>query len=272
MSFGAELSSLKDNESTEYIWQGDKKYWERQSPLLFPIIGKLINNTTYFNGVSYKIPQHGFIRDYEFKLISKTENSITLECNSNDETLKKYPFSFNFTITYTIRGRSLIQTFSVQNCSDKKMSFALGGHTGFNCPILKGERFEDYTVEFIKSGNIKESQLGHSEKSYIQKEENFNLRYSTFDKGVLIFENKESKGLKLINNNTKRGIQIDYEEFNLVGVWTPGTINSPFICIEPWIGLLKNQTDKKIEFNANMTLACISPNEVFKRLYGVTII
>lgn len=271
-SFGAELSSLKDNESTEYIWQGDSKYWERQSPLLFPIIGKLANDTTYFDGVKYNIPQHGFIRDYEFKLVRKMEDSITLECNSNDEMLKRFPFKFNFSITYTLKEKSLIQSFNVKNCSNKKMSFAIGGHTGFNCPISKGEKFEDYTIEFIKYGKVKESQLDDSENSRISKDETFDLSYPIFSKGALVFENIEAKGLKLINHDTNRGIQIDYEEFQLLGVWTPEVINSPFICIEPWIGMLKNGTDESIEFNDNTALACISPNENFIREYSLTII
>lgn len=271
-SFGAELSSLKDTENTEYIWQGDKKYWGRQAPLLFPIIGKLTNDTTNFDGIGYSIPMHGFIRDYEFNLVEKTENSITLECNSNDETLKSFPFEFEFSTIYTLKEKSLIQTFHVKNCGRKKMYFALGGHTGFNCPMKSREKFEDYAIEFIKVSSIRDSQVDESEKFRLSREENFQLSYPTFSAGVLSFENLEANGLKFINRNTNKGLQINYENFNFLGIWTPERINSSFICIEPWIGMLKNKVDKSIEFKDNMGLACISPDEDFVKSYSVTII
>ena len=38
-TMGAELTSLKDTEGTEYLWQGNPDYWSGQAPVLFPIIG-----------------------------------------------------------------------------------------------------------------------------------------------------------------------------------------------------------------------------------------
>ena len=39
---GAELMSVKSvKNKTEYIWNGDPDYWNRRSPLLFPIVGEL---------------------------------------------------------------------------------------------------------------------------------------------------------------------------------------------------------------------------------------
>ena len=62
---GAELVSLKSNETDrEYMWCGDAAYWGRVSPVLFPFVGKLENQTYRHDGVTYDgIPQHGFARD-----------------------------------------------------------------------------------------------------------------------------------------------------------------------------------------------------------------
>ena len=35
-SFGGALSSIKDAEGLEYLWQGDATYWSGQAPVLFP--------------------------------------------------------------------------------------------------------------------------------------------------------------------------------------------------------------------------------------------
>ena len=40
--FGAELTSFYNKQNhTEYLWQGDSEIWGGQSPVLFPIIGRL---------------------------------------------------------------------------------------------------------------------------------------------------------------------------------------------------------------------------------------
>ena len=63
-SFGAELNSLqKIDEDLEYIWQGDSKYWNRHSPILFPIVGRLKNDSYFYKNQKYNMSQHGFARD-----------------------------------------------------------------------------------------------------------------------------------------------------------------------------------------------------------------
>ena len=48
-SFGAELKSVKSKTNgKEYMWNGDKKYWGRTSPVLFPFVGSLQNKQYSF--------------------------------------------------------------------------------------------------------------------------------------------------------------------------------------------------------------------------------
>ena len=49
-SIGAQLISYKDSTGKEYIWQRDPKFWNRCSPLLFPIVGNCRNNKTHRGG------------------------------------------------------------------------------------------------------------------------------------------------------------------------------------------------------------------------------
>lgn len=45
-SFGAELKSVINKETNqEYMWQGDPAYWGRTSPVLFPFVGRLKNDS-----------------------------------------------------------------------------------------------------------------------------------------------------------------------------------------------------------------------------------
>lgn len=52
---GAELQSIKDNEGKEYLWDGDEKYWNRHSPILFPLVCGLWKDTYRCEGHTYHL-------------------------------------------------------------------------------------------------------------------------------------------------------------------------------------------------------------------------
>ena len=50
-SFGAEIKSVKrKSDNFEYMWCGDKKYWGRTSPVLFPFVGAPKNKEYRYDG------------------------------------------------------------------------------------------------------------------------------------------------------------------------------------------------------------------------------
>ena len=69
-SLGAEPQSLLF-QGREYLWNGDKAYWFRRSPLLFPMIGPTKDSKISVDGVLYDMPNNGFARDTEFTLVEK---------------------------------------------------------------------------------------------------------------------------------------------------------------------------------------------------------
>ena len=101
-TLGAEPQSLV-TEGREYIWNGDKEYWFRRAPLLFPIIGPTKNDMIGYKGKEYKMPGNGFARDTEFTLVSQKEDSATFVLEDSEETREKYyPFGFILKVTYTL--------------------------------------------------------------------------------------------------------------------------------------------------------------------------
>ena len=102
-SFGAELNSLqKIDEDLEYIWQGDSKYWNRHSPILFPIVGRLKNDSYTYQNQKYNMTQHGFARDKEFEVIKNEADFIEFRLKSDEKTLEIYPFSFELYLSYKL--------------------------------------------------------------------------------------------------------------------------------------------------------------------------
>ena len=64
---GAEITRVYSKSTKlDYLWEGDSKYWDRQAPVLFPIVGSLKDKKYVVDGVEYELPQHGFARDGVF--------------------------------------------------------------------------------------------------------------------------------------------------------------------------------------------------------------
>ena len=93
---GAELTSLQHN-GKEMLFDG-KTFWNRQSPVLFPIVGQIKDSKAEIEGQIYKMSQHGFARDMEFNQIEENHYVLTY----NEETLKKYPYKFELHVIYQI--------------------------------------------------------------------------------------------------------------------------------------------------------------------------
>lgn len=231
---GAELFSLKDNQNQEYIWEGNPDFWGKHSPVLFPIVGTLKNNTYTINGKEYQLPRHGFARDMEFQLIDKTENSAVFSLQSNSETLKKYPFDFELQLIYTLNETTLDIAYKVINNSETKIPFSIGAHPAIALP----ENFENYSFKFEKEEDLKysllENDLISNKTESLETIENLvPLNYKLFENDALVFKTLESNSLTILENS-KPYIKVNFEDFPSLGIWTKN--QAPFVCIEPWFG------------------------------------
>ena len=65
---GAELQSIK-KDNTEYLWNGDERYWKERSPILFPYVGRFTEGKYLLNGKEYEMDIHGFARKLPYHVI-----------------------------------------------------------------------------------------------------------------------------------------------------------------------------------------------------------
>jgi len=231
---GAELFSLKHNNNKEYIWEGNPEFWGKHSPILFPIVGTLKNNTYTIDKKEYQLTRHGFARDMEFQLLEKTNNSAVFSLESNTETLTIYPFHFELQLIYSIENTTLNIEYVVINKGETKMPFSIGAHPAIALP----QNFENYAFEFEKEETLKfnllENDLISNKTSILETEKNIvPLNYKLFENDALVFKTLESNSLTILENS-KPYVKVDFEDFPRLGIWTKN--QAPFICIEPWFG------------------------------------
>ena len=129
---GAELQSIKDCEGREYLWQGDPKFWPRRSPILFPTVCSVNDETYRVDGKAYHLPRHGFARDKVFTVISQSDSRVTLALHDSPETLEVYPYHFNLAVTYRLEGNRIHVIWHVENTDRQEIHFQIGGHPAFN--------------------------------------------------------------------------------------------------------------------------------------------
>ncbi len=265
---GAELFSIKDNQNKEYIWEGNPDFWGKHSPVLFPIVGTLKNNTYKIDGKEYNLPRHGFAREMEFELIEKSENKAIFSLKSSEETLKKYPFNFELQLIYSLNENSLELEYKVINKGTEKMPFSIGAHPAIALP----NNFEDYAFEFEKEENLKYYLLENdliSSKTKILETVNkiVPLNYELFKNDALIFKTLESKSLTILENS-KPYVKVDFKDFPSLGLWTKE--NAPFVCIEPWLGYSDTDENSGNLFEKEGVLT-LEENKSFAAKFSITI-
>ena len=274
-SFGAELNSLqKIDEDLEYMWQGDSKYWNRHSPILFPIVGRLKNDSYTYQNQKYNMTQHGFARDKEFEVIKNEVDFIEFRLKSDEKTLEIYPFSFELYLSYKVEKSSLIISYKVVNKSDDKMLFSIGAHPAFNWTLKEDEKKENYFLEFE---NIKETKRYFlNDKGLVYDsvdlkiiDNKIALNEELFKNDALVFEDLNIKTLTLKNSINENYIKLNFENFPYLGIWSKPT-GAPFICIEPWFGVADDENSNQ-NFEDKKGIITLEKDEIFSCFYIIEI-
>ncbi|WP_306352528.1 aldose 1-epimerase family protein [Flavobacterium sp. '19STA2R22 D10 B1'] len=263
---GAELISIKDTNNKEYMWNADPKFWNKNSPILFPIIGSIKNDTYIYNDNQYHLDRHGFARDSIFKIIKTSENSICFSLSNSATTLVLYPFAFELRITYTLIEKSIEVSYHVKNKSENRMPFSIGAHPAFALP----NAFTDYAIEFEKeepliSHILKDGLLTHETEGIATIDRKLPLSYSLLKNDTLIFKDLKSKQVTLLDHSTPL-LRVHFDGFTTLGIWTQ--INAPYICIEPWYGHADRHTATGDLFDKEGIIA-LDPKEDFKTSYTI---
>ena len=265
---GAELISLKKN-NREYIWDGNPNFWDKHSPILFPIVGTLKDNHYRYKNQTYTLSRHGFARDMEFELIDKTENSAVFSLKNSAETLKNYPFEFELQIIYTLENDKLIVQYKISNKGSEEMYFSIGAHPAFALP----NDFENYSIaienqQTLECYLLENNLLSKNTKTIVLEDGKLKLDYSLFENDALIFKNIKPKKMMLLENS-KPFIKIDFEDFPDLGIWTKP--HAPFLCIEPWFGY-----SDTVESSGNITeksgILTLKSESVFTAKYEIEIL
>ncbi|RFD20830.1 aldose 1-epimerase family protein [Komagataeibacter melaceti] len=235
---GAELCGLRAD-GRDLLWGGHEP-WRRQAPVLFPIVGRLVDDTARIDGQNYHMTQHGFARDSEFRWIASDETGCRLELVDTPQTRQMFPFAFSLVIEYRVAEGRLTVDYCVTNPdATRVLPASLGAHPAFVWPLAPSVAKDRHVIEFDQPEpeNVRRLNGG------LLLPESFptpitgrvlHLDESLFAQDALILDRPRSRGVTYRIPDGP-GLRLTWEGFAQLGIWMkPG---GDFICIEPWYGL-----------------------------------
>lgn len=274
-TLGAQMMSLKRC-GTEYLWQGDSKYWGDRAPILFPFIARLTNNSYTLNGKLYPMTIHGFANASEFSVAEQGADKLVLELRSDEKTLVHYPIDFIFQVIFRLNDDTLETTYHVENKSGVTMPFGIGGHPGFRVPVGESEQFEDYYLEFSQKcqpdrvGFTPAVYLnGHDEAYPLEEGKRISLRHDLFDEDAIILKNM-AREVSMRSKVSNHSVTVSYPQMPYLGIWHWPHTDAPYVCIEPWSSLPSRQ-DVVEEFTCKSDLVQVEPSGVYDNTWTITL-
>ena len=266
--YGAELAGISDNKTgREYLWQGEPSIWSGQSPILFPIVGRLCSDSFTYRDKKYYLPKHGFARKSQFEILMASDERASFRLEASEETRRVYPFDFALTVEYALKDKTLSVSNAVKNLGNDEMYFSLGAHPAFNIEIGDFVKFSDY--ESFTTLLFNESGLMSGEKALAKRRKSIEITEHSFDGDALFFPNLASTSAKLVSKSGRELLKMDFGKVPFVGLWAkPG---APFVCIEPWYGIC-DSPDVSGKIEEKPYINRLAAGEEFRFEYSITVL
>lgn len=272
---GAELKSLKYG-NREYLWHGDPEFWGRRAPILFPIVGRLADDTLRIDGREYRMKQHGFARDAEF--VHRDGKYVLVE----DGYRENYSYAFELVAEYTTQGNTLICDWQVTNRDDKTMYFQIGAHPAFMLPdynandevhgFVQCYDANDKIVSPMVFNCLENGLRVHygQPKMLINDKAILALTNTTFADDAILIEADQVAKVAMFDKQGKRVLTVSCPQAEAFGLWAPFKQGCPFVCIEPWCGIA-DRVGFKGEISERDCIHSLAPEETFKFTYSIMI-
>ncbi len=247
---GAELQSLTNSQTNlQYMWSGDAKYWGKYSPVLFPIVGGLKNDTYYHQGKAYTLPRHGFAREREFAATQISEAEVLFTLTDDDSSRAVYPFAFELGLRYRLQGNSLLCTYEVYNPAAGELLFSVGAHPAFAVPLTADTVYTDYYLQFNATENLQRFKLDNgliaAPEALPISNGRLPLQQSLFYQDAIVLKHMQSNNITIGCNKNSHGLNFKFDDFPFFGIWAAK--DASFVCLEPWCGIADSvNTDQQL--------------------------
>lgn len=272
---GAELMGILGADGTEYLWQGDAKYWSDRALNIFPYVARLNEGKYYLDGELHEMAIHGIAPYRNFTVTENDGSRMVFELRADEKTYAEYPRNFVFQIVYALQGKTLTVSFRCENLDGKTMYFGLGGHPGFNVPLAPGKKFEDYRLRFAE--NCEPYRVGFNADCFVTHEDvpfrlengtDIPLRHDLFDDDAIVLRDMARE--VTLGCGEGPGVTVRFPGMQYLGLWHWPRTDAPYICIEPWCSLPADAGSITV-FEEQRDLIALEPGKTYQNDWTITI-
>ena len=241
---GGSMVSLFDKErGEELLYQPHPDSWQGQDIIIFPVVARLMDQSYTYEGETYSLKNHGLLRYMDARLERGSETCLRACFSSDKETRTRYPFDFEFCLTYALKGNGVSLSYRIVNRSYAPMPFMLGAHPAFRLPGMKREEEFDIsgnTVE-IKNGGQATILLQDPSFSFMTGEKErissrLPLSRDLFRRINTVILDAESFEDVALEKKDGSALIIHKHDAPYVALWSDMKFGD-YVCIEPWFGL-----------------------------------
>ena len=275
-SHGAEaVSAVNKATGAEMLWCGDPAVWGRHAPILFPYTGKLTGGKMIAKGKEYVGGQHGFARDVEHTLVGKTETSLTLVLQANEETRAKWPYEFELRSTFELVEKTVRHTLAVYNPSEPELRFGIGYHPAFAIPFDDAHTPVDYEFRFDELESplcvscLPNGLLNGKNHYQWKNQQAIQLTDDLFANDSFCMAGLRTGTIGICEKDTGRNITCRVEGYPYSLIWSAPAKPVRFVCIEPWHSLPAAATDPQ-DWEQRAAAACLAPGESWQTTLSTT--
>lgn len=194
------------------------------NPVLFPICGQLEGGQYEWEGVTYRMKNHGVARILSWEVAAQGSDGsawITLVLRSNEQTLESFPFEFELRFTYRLQNGVVSIEQQYINRSQQRMPVIAGFHPYF----ATNHKNLAYDTDATRMLDYNDNQ----EKPF---EGSVNLGGLVESIALLDAEKNEIE----FRLDGECRVKLSYSEhFRYIVLWS--VEGKPFVCVEPWTAL-----------------------------------
>ena len=218
------------------------------NPILFPFAARTYDKGTLGqwrdqHGAVRPMPQHGFTRDGEFRIQSGDESGFTAELISNEDSRVAYPFDYTFSVRYEFSAVAFRVYFTLKNHGEQPILWSAGHHFYFALPWHPDLSRDNYQFSIpakkcyrhAADGSLQAEKKGWEQETSFGNPANSDRIYTKLTGRQATFGpagGEESIGIRILDDETCAATS---SAWNAFVVWTESD-NSPFYCVEPWMG------------------------------------
>jgi galactose mutarotase-like enzyme len=214
------------------------------NPILFPFCGRSFDQgEIHFwrdeNGGRRPMPLHGLARQGDFQVTRLDERGFTALFQPGEEARAAYPYDYEFTVSYRFEPLMFFVELHLHNLDTKPIPWCAGHHFYFTLPWREGRTRADYSIRLPAGATLRQDfdngrlhpgpRLRGAES--LANKDLIDVFHTALKSNAVVFGESASAD----HVTVRLGPDRLPPKQSVVVTWTAAD-DSPFYCVEPWMG------------------------------------